>query len=177
MFLTNEYPSTMPKFHQHFSLAATVLLSLCAMTGSALADKPDWAGHDKGKHEREHDDKHKHKHKREHEARKEPKQGDVFKDEHRDAVRAYYGRHYAHGQHCPPGLAKKNNGCLPPGQVKYVVGQPVPRGVSIYTVPQPVIVQLPPVPVGYRYVRVGNDIVLLSPKSALIMDVIEGILR
>jgi hypothetical protein len=37
------------------------------------------------------------------------------------------GRLYAldtHG-HCPPGLAKKNNGCLPPGQAKklYNVGQ------------------------------------------------------
>ncbi len=31
----------------------------------------------------------------------------------------------------PPGLAKKNNGCLPPGQAKkrYQVGQPLPRRV------------------------------------------------
>ena len=31
---------------------------------------------------------------------------------------------------CPPGLAKKNNGCLPPGQAKklYNVGQRFPRG-------------------------------------------------
>ncbi|MES2136577.1 MAG: hypothetical protein V4502_05900 [Pseudomonadota bacterium] len=31
---------------------------------------------------------------------------------------------------CPPGLAKKNNGCLPPGQAKklYGVGQRIQRG-------------------------------------------------
>src|SRR4029453_11081671 len=31
---------------------------------------------------------------------------------------------------CPPGLAKKNNGCMPPGQAKklYNVGQPFPVG-------------------------------------------------
>src|SRR6478609_6031383 len=31
---------------------------------------------------------------------------------------------------CPPGLAKKHNGCLPPGQAKklYNVGQRFPRG-------------------------------------------------
>lgn len=40
----------------------------------------------------------------------------------------YYrdGRYY--GSNCPPGLAKKNNGCLPPGQAKarWAVGQRLP---------------------------------------------------
>ncbi len=32
---------------------------------------------------------------------------------------------------CPPGLAAKNNGCLPPGQAKklYTVGEILPEGV------------------------------------------------
>ena len=38
-----------------------------------------------------------------------------------------HGRLYAHGARgsCPPGLAKKHNGCMPPGQAKklYNVGQ------------------------------------------------------
>ena len=36
---------------------------------------------------------------------------------------------YGYGHNCPPGLAKKNNGCLPPGQAKklYSVGQHWPR--------------------------------------------------
>ena len=31
---------------------------------------------------------------------------------------------------CPPGLAKRNNGCLPPGIAKrFIVGEPLPEGV------------------------------------------------
>ena len=45
-----------------------------------------------------------------------------------------YGRLYALGAggSCPPGLAKKNNGCLPPGQAKkrYDVGQRYNRNLG-----------------------------------------------
>ena len=36
-----------------------------------------------------------------------------------------WGKYGAWGNSCPPGLAKKNNGCLPPGQARkrYNVGQ------------------------------------------------------
>ena len=37
---------------------------------------------------------------------------------------------------CPPGLAKKNNGCLPPGQAKkFAVGSRLPGYLSGYNVP------------------------------------------
>ena len=39
---------------------------------------------------------------------------------------------------CPPGLAKKNNGCLPPGQARklYALGERVPRGwYDVYNLP------------------------------------------
>ncbi len=39
----------------------------------------------------------------------------VFTPAQRDIVRRQYVAHYGRG-HCPPGLAKKDNGCLPPGQ-------------------------------------------------------------
>ncbi len=40
-----------------------------------------------------------------------------------------------YGNNCPPGLAKKHNGCLPPGQAKklYNVGQRLPYGYNGYT--------------------------------------------
>ena len=77
---------------------------------------------------------------------------------------------------CPPGLAKKNNGCMPPGQVRnWAVGQPLPAGVTFYAVPQPVLVQLPPVPYGYRYGRVGGDIVLVYQKNNVVVDIIVGL--
>ena len=50
----------------------------------------------------------------------------VFSSNQREAARSYFVE--GHGQRrLPPGLAKKNNGCLPPGQAKkrYVVGRPL----------------------------------------------------
>jgi hypothetical protein len=70
-------------------------------------------------------------------------------------------------RHCPPGLAKKNNGCLPPGQAKKLaVGQAVPAGV-VYAVPQSALVRLPPAPPGYRYAMVGNDVILVSQANLI----------
>lgn len=102
--------------------------------------------------------------------------GGYFNDQHRHIVRSYYSEHYGNGRNCPPGLAKKNNGCMPPGQAKkWVVGQPLPPGVPIYAVPQPVLVQLPPPPYGYRYARVGNDIVLVQAQNHLVIDIIYNL--
>lgn len=109
--------------------------------------------------------------------REDVKVGAYFNDHHREAARSYYHEHYSNGRNCPPGLAKKNNGCLPPGQAKkWAVGQPIPRGVTVYSVPRPVIVQLPPPPYGYRYARLGNDIVLVQSQNNLIVDIIVGVL-
>jgi Ni/Co efflux regulator RcnB len=109
--------------------------------------------------------------------REDVKVGAYFNDRHREVTRSYYHEHYSSGRNCPPGLAKKHNGCLPPGQAKkWAVGQPIPRGVTVYSVPQPVIVQLPPPPYGYRYARLGNDIVLVQSQNNLIVDIIAGVL-
>jgi Ni/Co efflux regulator RcnB len=76
---------------------------------------------------------------------------------------------------CPPGLAKKNNGCMPPGQAKkYSVGHRLPQDVRYYAVPRPVIASLPPPPVGHRYVRVGSDVLLLAPRSDIVVNVFIG---
>ena len=44
---------------------------------------------------------------------------------HGGSSQSYYGGQYGYAQaNCPPGLAKKNNGCLPPGQAKKLrIGQ------------------------------------------------------
>jgi Ni/Co efflux regulator RcnB len=102
--------------------------------------------------------------------------GGYFNDRNRIAVRRYFADQYGHGKKCPPGLAKKHNGCMPPGQERHLaVGQPLPTGVTLYPVPQPVVVQLPPAPYGYRYARVGNDIVLVRIDTRLIVDIIAGL--
>jgi hypothetical protein len=91
-------------------------------------------------------------------------------------VRTYYVDHYGGGKACPPGLAKKGNGCLPPGQAKkYAVGQPL--RVSYYAVPRPVLVTLPPAPVGYRYVMVNGDVLLIALGTMVVVDALAGLLR
>lgn len=109
--------------------------------------------------------------------REDIKHGAYFNDQHRTYVREYYTQQYGNARRCPPGLAKKNNGCMPPGQAKkWAVGQPIPAGVTVYSVPQPVIVHLPPAPYGYRYVRLGGDIVLVQTQTNLIVDIIHALL-
>jgi hypothetical protein len=91
-------------------------------------------------------------------------------------VRDYYSEQVRAGR-CPPGLAKKNNGCLPPGQAKkWRVGQPLPRDLVYYELPSQVVVQLGPLP-GYRYVRVASDILLIAVGTGLVVDAIEDLGR
>ena len=178
----------------HFSaLRSVVALAIASvfLAGPGFADDDHGKGNkkrdkqeekaekraDKRERKAEKDDDKRDKQESRHHDRDDVRVGQYFNDQQRESVRRYYVREYGDGRRCPPGLAKKNNGCLPPGQVHYTVGQPLPRTVTVYQVPQPVIVQLPVTPPGYRYVRVGNDILLVSPQSQLVVDVIAGLLR
>ena len=158
----------------HLRAAALVVACVFA-AGASLADNEH-----SNKNGNKHADKaakKADKHGGKHQDHDDVKVGQYFNDQHREAARAYYAKQYGHGHKCPPGLAKKNNGCMPPGQVHYAVGQPLPHTVTVYQVPQPVIVLLPVTPPGYRYVRVGNDILLVSPQTQLVVDVIVGLLH
>ncbi len=143
----------------------------------AFADKPPWAGGGKG---REHEWRQPHQGRewegdeRTHQYREYPqiREGGYFIDRHRAIVHDYYAEQFRLG-HCPPGLAKKHNGCLPPGQArKWAIGQPLPAGVPVYDLPYPIAVQLGMPPAGYRYVRVANDILLIATGSMMVMDAI-----
>ena len=82
----------------------------------------------------------------------------------------YYREQYR-GGHCPPGLAKKNNGCMPPGQTKkWRVGYPLPRDVIYYEVPSALVVQIGRPPTGYRYVRVASDLLLIALGTGMVVD-------
>jgi hypothetical protein len=100
----------------------------------------------------------------------------VVADHDRNAVYTYYRNDFAAGN-CPPGLAKKNNGCLPPGQAKklWTVGQPLPGTVVFYPLPGPLLVQLTPAPSGYQYVRVANDILLMAVGTRMITAAIADL--
>jgi Ni/Co efflux regulator RcnB len=147
-------------------------------TESALADKHSKGNHNKsGKHER----REKQSHGRDdHEGLSvRQRDGDDFKerryyfdDRHRTIIHNYYTEQFRTGQ-CPPGLAKKHNGCVPPGLAKqWQIGRPLPQSVTYYELPPAIIMQLgPPVP-GYRYARVGTDILLIAIGTGMVADAI-----
>ena len=101
-----------------------------------------------------------------------------FTSDDRKDWREYWGEQYEHG-HCPPGLAKKHNGCMPPGQAKkrYSIGHPLPRDVVIFDVPAVLLPRFAPLPPGYRYGIVDGDLVQLAVGSLLVVDAIEGLLN
>jgi hypothetical protein len=100
----------------------------------------------------------------------------VVPDRDRTVVYQYYRSEFSAGR-CPPGLAKKGNGCLPPGQAKklWVIGQPLPPAVIYEPVPRAVVQQLAPVPPGYDYVRVDNDVILMDMTNRMVADVVNDI--
>lgn len=156
--------------------------------GPALADKPSWAGDSKGgkggkaermdrrdeqRGEMRGDDRNS---RRDSDGRSAGRR-DHFEDQHRVMVRDYYAEQYRGGR-CPPGLAKKNNGCMPPGQArKWQMGRPLPRDVIFYQVPQPLVVQFGAPPSGYRYVRVASDILMIAIGTGLVVSAIENLGR
>ena len=88
----------------------------------------------------------------------------------RTVLRRYLNDDYS--KKCPPGLAKKQNGCVPPGHAKYVIGKTLPRDVVYQPVPRYVLEQLGPVPAGYSYVRVDQDVLLIAEASKKIIDAV-----
>ena len=148
---------------------ATLAVLAGLSAGSAWADKPDWAGQGKpGKNGQD---------------AGRPAGAPVaatgygFNDDARRYVNEYYGSQFRKGK-CPPGLAKKNNGCMPPGQArKWATGQSLPRDLRVYDLPRELRSRLPPPPPEHRYVRVASDILLIAIGTRMVVDAIEDIGR
>lgn len=152
------------------SLRLTCLALACALAFPVLADKPDWAGHGKGKHGREerHDDR-----------RYDDRGGAAYRfdDAARRVIFDYYGQEADRGR-CPPGLAKKNNGCQPPGQArKWQRGRALPSDIGYHDLPREILRRLPPPPPQHRYVQVAGDILMIAVGSRMVVDAVEDILR
>lgn len=177
--------------HQHLrssalssALRAGILsISLACLAFPAAAEKPDkLEKHGKG-HAQGHSQGHKERDER---ASDRPgsssssvqvniQLGGFFGEPQRLAVRNHYEPQFRAGK-CPPGLAKKNNGCLPPGQAKkWRLGQPLPGSVTVYPVPRSVALQIGLPPAGYKYVRVAADILLIAIGTSMVIDAIEDL--
>ena len=144
----------------------------------ALADKPAWAGGGKGEsHGNQKGDQQGEQHGSDAKSSHGMGERGGFDERQRVVVNEYYTGQFNAGR-CPPGLAKKHNGCMPPGQAKkWRIGQALPSGVRYYTVPQPLLTQFGPPPAGYQYVRVDSDILLLGTATRMVLDAISNLGR
>ena len=96
-------------------------------------------------------------------------------DADRSLIQGYFGQQFAQGN-CPPGLAKKNNGCQPPGQARqWAVGQRLPAGLG-YPLPPDLLRRLSP-PAGYTYMRVGTDILMIATGTGMVVSGLADLLR
>lgn len=171
-------------------LLPVALLSLWLLAGPALAEKPEWANQRGGKpdkHEK-HEKHDKRAPSRGEDRRDRPRAptsnvsvniqvGGYFAEPQRRIAYDYYEPRFKAGK-CPPGLAKKHNGCMPPGQAKkWRLGYPLPHDVVYYPVPSGVSVQIGLPPAGYKYVRVAADILLIAVGTGMVIDAIEDLGR
>ena len=161
--------STLKRIALQTNLVLVVLIAGILALAPAIAAQPPWAGGGKGKKGEQEGKPEKPK--------GEVRRGEYFGDQHRAIVHDYYLEQFRTGR-CPPGLAKKNNGCMPPGQAKkWTIGRPLPGDVIFYEVPQPLVVQLGSPPAGYRYARVATDILLIALGTGIVIDAIQDLGR
>lgn len=136
-------------------IAAAISLATPAAV-FAKNDKGGGHGHGKGQSQSEHGRSGDHRH-------------DRRSDE--SILRGYVLNHYR--QHCPPGLAKKNPPCVPPGQAKkYRIGSRLPEGGYV-RLPSDIVSQLTPAPDYARYVRVDRNVYLISEGTRKVLDAFE----
>lgn len=176
------------------------IISILLFSGSAMADRPEWAGSRDGDSdgERMHTNKNKHgkggdrnRDEDDHDdERNESRQqdrymssqggieiliGGYFGESQRTGTHEYYKERSRSG-HCPPGLAKKRNGCMPPGQTKkWVMGENLPREVIYKPIDPAIQIKLGMPPEGHKFVRVASDILLIAVGTGLVIDAIQDL--
>ena len=110
-----------------------------------------------------------------------------FHEHQREMAREYYRERDRHRRHerdedryrrCPPGLAKKRNGCEPPGQARHWRrGERLPANVVVQPVPRDLEVRIGPAPRGYRYVEVAGDILMIAVGTSMVVDAMDDLNR
>lgn len=155
----------------------------------AMAAFPAVSSAKNDKHEQGHEQGHE-KHSEKHSGKGEDGEGQKHQEEsqqsdgviiiypgHRTIIQEYYTKRYVSKGKCPPGLAKKNNGCLPPGQAQKVwqLQQPLPTYVVLRPLPKNLVMKLGPPPVGYDYGYVDGDVLLYSTVGKVVVDAISSL--
>lgn len=90
------------------------------------------------------------------------------------APRAMFFNAQAGATHCPPGLAKKNPPCIPPGQAKkgVVIGESVDLG-TVHIVTRPGLYGLGDAPEGAQYAIIDNRLVRVDSRTGQILSIIR----
>lgn len=86
--------------------------------------------------------------------------------------------HAVAAQGCPPGLAKKRNGCLPPGQARklFGVGQRIPTGYRHYSDFDDIPLAYRDrfgIPTGQRYIYRDNVVYVVDPRTRLVSRIFD----
>ncbi|MFA5904384.1 MAG: hypothetical protein WC836_10670 [Desulfobacula sp.] len=154
---------------------AVIGIFLALAAGSAWAEKPDPAGKGKNKAGKGNQVEKESKSKDHEKNRQDASVTFSFRDDDRRIVSDYFGAQVRKGD-CPPGLAKKGNGCQPPGQAKkWKKGYPLTD--KYYDLPNELVIRLPVPPINHRYVRVAGDILMIAVGTSMVVDAIEDIFR
>lgn len=160
----------MKKQNNLLTLLGTAALGFAVMVAypHAAMAKDHGEGHGKGhgeKHEKFDHDNGKHSYK------KSRVTTYRFQPAEREVIIRYLTRDY--GGKCPPGLAKKRNGCIPPGhQARYRPGIILDDSVSWEEPPIEIIEHLRPAPIHTRYVMVDQNVLLVSEATKKILDAV-----
>lgn len=99
-----------------------------------------------------------------------------FVDQDRLAIYNYY-RDIAQSGACPVGLSRTEAGCMPGRDRAWRLGRQLPRDVVFHHLPADLAPRLSPAPAGYRYIRVGGDILLIARGSGIVVAAIEDLAR
>jgi len=100
-----------------------------------------------------------------------------FNEEKHMFIHEYYSNQFRK-RHCPPGLVKKGNRCIPRGHAKkWRKGRQLPRDVIFYNLPPRILMQLGSPPPRHRFIRVAQDILLITIGTGMVVDAFEDIGR
>jgi len=156
--------------HIKFKHAALILSISAFIAGPAFGKKPD----DQGNNDKQHSsDQHKESSSHHHDDNNSRM---YFNDDRTQYIKRYYSESKHNGKNCPLGLAKKHNGCQPPGhEKKWHKGERLSRDVIYYDLPHSLTVELGHVPAGQKIVRVGTDILLISIGTGMVLDALQDL--
>ena len=101
----------------------------------------------------------------------------VVPDRDRQTVYTYY-RTNTQTSAARRGWPRRAMAACRPGKCRpnvYVVGQPLPPTVVYQPVPPVLIERLEPVPPGYGYVQVDNDVLLMDMATRMIADIVNDL--